>query len=226
MQLGFTAVKNITLSAALIETVVKGQKREKVLSEIARSIHAATQAKKMSAVLKTVPIEEIFISSLLLRLGHIAFWSFGGELAGKLEQAMIDRPDAPEDVLEREVLGFSLNELTAQLATKWGIQDVVSDALNSKVDNPKVRCIRLGHAVAKEVAEKGLEGDKFTLLTRAIGKFISRDQEETKSFIIDNVAETTEIARNFGIKDLSKYIPKSGEKQPSFEPELTQNQRI
>lgn len=220
MQLGFNAVKNITLSASLIEAVVKGQKREKVLSEIARSIHAATQAKKMGAVLKNSSIEEIFIGSLLQRLGHIAFWSFGGERVNKLEQAIIDRPGTSEEVLEQEVLGFSLTELTVQLAGKWRLEDTVGEALKSTVDNQKVRCIRLGHALAKEVATNGVEGEKFDLVTRAISKFLNTDLEQTRSFIIENVEETTAIARNFGIKDLTQYIPKSDDKQ-SYDTEIT-----
>ena len=225
MQLGFNAIKNVTLSASLIETALKGQKREKVLSEIARSIHAATQAKKMGASLKDVSTEEVFIGSLLNRLGHIAFWSYGGEQADKLEKAMIARPDVDEQVLEREVLGFSLSELTVQLAAKWSLDDALCDSLNSTVDNKKVRCIRLGHAIAREVAENGLEGPKFNVLTRAIGKFLSKDQEDARSFILENVAETTEIAKNFGIKDLSRFIPRrDGKQSVDMEPTVKFNE--
>ncbi|MDR3555969.1 MAG: HDOD domain-containing protein [Syntrophobacteraceae bacterium] len=219
IKLGFNAVKNITLSASLIETVLRGQKRERVLSEIARSLHAATQAKKMSTMVKNTSSEETFIGSLLQRLGHIAFWSFGGEQANKLERAMIERPGTQEDVLEREVLGFSLNELTIELARKWGLEASLGDALKSTVDNQTVRCIRLGHAIAKEIAERGLEGEKFILLTRATSNFLRTDEDETRSFIIENMAETAEIAKNFGIMALSKYITSNGERQP-FDMEL------
>ncbi|MDR3567010.1 MAG: HDOD domain-containing protein [Syntrophobacteraceae bacterium] len=218
MQLGFNVIKDVTLSASLIETVLKGQKREKVLSEIARSLHAATQAKKLGAVLRDVATEEIFIASLLQRLGHIAFWSFGGEQADRLEKAIIEHPDIAEEVLERDVLGFSLNELTLKLASKWSLNYALCDSLNSGIDNKKVRCIRLGHAVAKEVAENGIEGEKFDLLTRAISKFLNTDQEKTRSLIIENVTEATEVARNFGIKDLSKYIPKGDKQSLDSEP--------
>lgn len=52
--LGFNAVQAICISIMVIETMVKGRAKERVMRELARSIHAATQAKALYPDRKSV----------------------------------------------------------------------------------------------------------------------------------------------------------------------------
>lgn len=105
MQLGFKSVRSICLSTCLLEGLLKGQRKDRVLAEVAQSLHPATQARKVAKLLKEPNYEEVFIGGLLHRIGHIAFWCFGGELAEKLERAIAEHPEIPHEKLEQQVLG-------------------------------------------------------------------------------------------------------------------------
>lgn len=71
--LGFNAVEAICLSIAVIESLLKGKARARIMGEIARSIHAATQARALAKQRHDPSAEEIFIVALLCHLGEMAF---------------------------------------------------------------------------------------------------------------------------------------------------------
>jgi HD-like signal output (HDOD) protein len=215
MQLGFDAVKTVTISSCLLESVLKGQKKDKVVAEILKCLHAATQSRKMSKVLKNPASEEIFVATLLHRIGHIAFWSSNGELVTKLDRAIQERPNVPQEQLEREILGFSLNEVTASLAKEWSLGDIIIDSLNANIKNETTTCIRLGHAIAGRMADHGLDSEEYKTVISAVGKFLKMDGETALSFIKENTTETVDEASNFGIRDISKFIPLHSDQQPA-----------
>lgn len=217
IQLGFNAVKNVAISSCLLESVLKGQQKGRVLAEISKCLHAATQSKKMSTVLKNPASEEIFVASLLHRIGHIAFWSSGGELAAKLERAIQERPKVPQEQLERKVLGFSLNEVTASLAEEWSLGETVVDSLNAKIITETTTCIRLGHAIASRVAEHGLDSEEYKKVVNAVGSFLKFDAENAFSFVKENATEAIDMASTFGIKDIYRFIPIDSDQNPALD---------
>lgn len=103
---------------------------------------------------------------------------------------------------------------------------MVCDALDSNVDNQRVRCVRIGHAIARQVASRGTDGDNLAAISKTLSRFLKVDPEDAKSFIFENIAETLELAKNLGIKGLTKSIPYPPEAdkriqngiRPKFEP--------
>ena len=63
MRLGTNAIKEICLAISLIESVLSGLRKEKVAVEVARSFHAAVQARKM-AIRMRLPDPKKFLSPL------------------------------------------------------------------------------------------------------------------------------------------------------------------
>ena len=85
--LGFEEVRSICLSIAVVESMLKGTQKQRVLDEMARSFHAAVQARAFAEQRKDKSPEEVFIATLLYRLGDMAFWAFSGEWAQELDAA-------------------------------------------------------------------------------------------------------------------------------------------
>jgi len=76
MVMGFEQIKVLTLSMALIDNLQAGEQRTQLIQEMAFAFHAATQAREFAKHLKRNDAEDIFIATLLSRLGYMALWAF------------------------------------------------------------------------------------------------------------------------------------------------------
>ena len=129
LQLGFDTVKSVCIFSMIVEDMLGGVRQERVSREMVRSFHAAVQARNLMAARGDANPEEVFIAALLHRIGHIAFWIFGDELADELDDAIRNRPGVPQENLEKEVLGYSLKNLSLGLAEEWGLGGLVRSCL-------------------------------------------------------------------------------------------------
>ena len=101
--LGFDTVRSMCLSIALIDSLTQGQQREQVIQEMARSLHAAVQARNVALQRHDSSPEEVFVAALLYRLGDMAFWCFGGEHADALLKAQAERFREEGSVIYKQV---------------------------------------------------------------------------------------------------------------------------
>lgn len=150
--LGFDTVRNICLSISLIDTFLSGPHRDMVLVEMAHCFHAAQQAKSLAELSHQKDAEEIFIATLLYRLGSLAFWCFvdgiDGEVGPRMKDALGKGVD--KDAVEQELIGFRLTELTATLNQHWGLSPMLSSALDRRnVATLQSKTITLGHDLAR-----------------------------------------------------------------------------
>ena len=136
--LGFQEVRSICLSIAVVESMLKGKQKQRVAGEMARSFHAAVQARAFARKRKDKSPEEVFIATLLSHLGDMAFWAFAGDSAERMDTALRQRADDPPDKVQQDVLGFVFRELTLSLGREWKLGDLLEESLEGRVDkNPR-----------------------------------------------------------------------------------------
>lgn len=207
MVLGFETLRSMCLSFTLIETLLKGAQRERAYQELARSFHAAVQAKRLAAHTHDESPEEIFIAALLYRLGHIAFWCFGGELADRLEEAML-KPGYTQTMAEREVLGFRLEELTARLSEEWRLGELLQTALEpTGSSESRVSNIVFGHKLAASV-ERGWDSAQAKRLIANLAERLKISLEAATKLVHSGVKEAVEIVDQYGgAKKFRRLIP-------------------
>jgi HD-like signal output (HDOD) protein len=211
MILGFETVRSLCLSFTLIETILKGAQRERAYQEMARSFHAAVQAKRLGILAHDESPEELFIATLLYRLGHIAFWCFGGDSADQLEEAML-KTGYTQSRAEREVLGFRLEELTARLSAEWGLPKLLQTALGAGADSePRVNHILFGHQLAL-AAERGWDSVAIKRIIANLAQRLKISTEATIKLVYSSVEEAIEIIDHYGGgKKFRRLIPKPPE---------------
>ncbi len=81
--LGIEVVRSMIISIRFIETLLTGGAKKRVMEHVARSLHAAVQARSAAIIRKDSAPEEVFIAALLTSLGGLAFWCFSGEAADR-----------------------------------------------------------------------------------------------------------------------------------------------
>ncbi|HOX52598.1 MAG TPA: HDOD domain-containing protein, partial [Fibrobacteria bacterium] len=118
MVLGFDSIRSICTSIAIVEALLRGAARDRLLDEIARALHAAVVSRFLARHAHDPAPEEVFVSTLLRRIGHMVLWSLGGSEVDALDEALKSGAADPE-ALEREILGFPLRKLSLALSAAW-----------------------------------------------------------------------------------------------------------
>lgn len=91
--IGFENVRLIGLSVSLIDSLLAQGPREQLPELLARSFHAAVQARNIAGYLLARSQEEVFIATLLHNPGELAFWGCGGAQADELA-TLLAQPNA------------------------------------------------------------------------------------------------------------------------------------
>jgi len=208
--LGFNAVQAICISIAVVESLLRGAAKERIQLELARSIHAATQARSLALTLKDQASEEIFIAALLLNLGQMAFWCFAGDEGRDLDVALSLSNDPDPSEVEKRVVGFKLMHLTAALAQEWKLTPLVDETLKGKTSNSqRGRCIELGHRIARE-SENGWASPGMKIVAADVAKFLGKPVDEVDVALQSMAKEAVNTAKTMGAVAAAQMIPVAG----------------
>ncbi|OIP46596.1 MAG: hypothetical protein AUK28_07090 [Desulfobacterales bacterium CG2_30_60_27] len=216
--MGFEQVRNLSLTVALVDAMVKGANRERLNLELARSIHAATQARNFARQTAEDGQEEIFVAALLFHVGELAFWSLAEEEGRKLAEAL--RRGMPKAKAEVAVLGFQLKQLTRGLAQEWRLGETLLDSLeNDTAKNPRGRLISLCHELA-EVTENGWQHDAVRAVQKKLATLTGMEGVEVVEATQANAHAARRICRHFGaghglIRPPEETIELGGEPEPA-----------
>ena len=217
--LGFTTVRSMCLSIALVDSFVQGAPRDRLTRELARAIHAAVQARTVALVRGDESPEEVFIATLLYHLGDLAFWCFSGEVGDRLD-TLLRQPGITPEQAEMEVLGFPLRQLTASLVKEWRINDLLSATLrNPDSKEVRSRTITLCHQLAR-AAEKGWEGGRLQQLTLELAEITGQSDKAVSATLHQNARDAARIAGYYGAAAAAAVIPLPRGEQVVGEEEL------
>ncbi|MBK9575727.1 MAG: HDOD domain-containing protein [Fibrobacterota bacterium] len=205
--LGFNAVQAICVTIAVIESLVKGKAKDRVMRELARSIHAASQARNIANIQRDQSSEEIFIAALLMNLGQMAFWCFAGVEGERLDKALTNSPQRDPHEVEREVLGFRLSSLTTALAEEWKLTGLVQEGLKGAASkDARGKLINLGHQIAIE-SEGGWASPNMKKLAAEVGKITGKATGEVGPMMESCACEAVTTARTMGAGTAARLIP-------------------
>jgi len=206
--LGFDTVSAIALSVAVIEDLLKGAQRRQVVREMARCFHAAVQAKSFAVSRDDESPEEVFIATLLSRLGKIAFWCFCSARQATLLRVELRRPGMTPEQAETRVLGFPLTRLTLKLCEEWKLTDLLTELLqaNAGSRNRRAGYVQAAYRFAEDV-EKGWDSPVLTADIRDVSNLIGRSEGETRHLLRANTVKAAETAFHYGAREASRLIP-------------------
>jgi len=203
--LGFDVIRSISLTIAMLDTLLQAEQQEKVLIEMARAFHTAVQAKAIAIENGDNLPEEVFIAALLHRIGHIIFGCFSYGMADLLTQEISISPDNVE-AAERRVLGFALKDLSLALNREWHLSSLMEVVMRGDKNNSRVNYIQLASSMVMAV-EKGWENEETSHLLDKIGSFLDKNPDETYLFVTKNAQQAREIALDYGAVAAGRLIP-------------------
>jgi len=211
MFIGFNNVRDIAMSLAVIDALIRKQSRNYIIALMARSFHAAVQARDMASKFGDPSPEEVFIASLLFHFGEMSFWCIESKESSLLIESMDDDDYHPERV-QQQILGFKFKALTAEIAKKWHLGDLLVEALNNKnieEGSARTRHILLSQRLS-DVALKGWETKETESVLKEISKHLGLSFKATKADAIENAKKAVDVAKNFGASLAAMLIPVPG----------------
>lgn len=203
MVMGFDQIKVITLSMALIDNLRVGEQRAQLIQEMAFAFHAATQAQEFAKQLKLDDAEDIFVATLLSRLGYMAFWAFAGEESQALLSEMHEGKEPAQ--AELKVLGFRLTDLTKTLCHDWSLGELLNDYLNNRLSAKNTKVISLAVDIAT-TAQQGWKQVELETLSKRVAQICDVSVEKAKNLVLFNVNKSKELTLLYGSEQISRAI--------------------
>ncbi len=204
--IGFDLIRDLSLSLAVIDAILKGQSRKHVLKLMARSFHSATLARMLAEKRGDDASEEVFIAALLYHLGEMAFWCVD-EDQGLQIQALIDKHGFKPVMAEKEILGFTFDQLTVGLTHDWHLCDLLHSAINNAgLETPRIQDIVLSKALADNINQQWNSAAGQQAIQK-IAKYLKQDVAKTTNLLRNNVLEAAEFAQQYGAADIIPYLP-------------------
>lgn len=204
--LGFDTVRSLCLSIAVIDALGSSAQKSQVAEQMARSFHAAIQARAFAEKRRDQSPEEVFIATLLCNIGELAFWSVKSEVARELDE-MLQQTGYDRARVEREVLGFELRELSLGLTRKWNLGKLLENTLEDKDDSdPRVSNVRIAHELAESV-EGGWETKETRQLLGRVAEALYMPLQDVTRLVHDNASAAVKAAQYYGVSHAGELIP-------------------
>ena len=206
--MGFTSIRDISLSMKVLDEMLKKSPTQHLKNVMAKSFHAAMQAKGLVSNAKYGVKEEIFISSLLHHLGEMSVLSRDDELSRKLDH-LISKQGVSPDMAAQQVLGFSFQDLTLGLANSWSLGDMMKKAVSpsTKLSRP-VEAVLLGEELS-QVAGLGWDSEPVNSVVKRIADFGGIDTTTALDQAKQVADYAREVASHYGAEAVKHLIPPS-----------------
>ena len=212
VMIGFDNVRSISLSVSLIDGLMDRAPRQQLQELLARSFHAAVQARNIAGYVLAKHEEEVFIAALLHEVGELAFWGCGGVQADELAEALAARDTDHEQAVE-DVLGTSFRQLNLGMIKSWNIGELASLAHGSaNLRDPAVHSISLGVRISAAALD-GWGSPRMDELVSELAEFCGISEADAMQQIFASADEAVKIATTFGASRLSKLIPSTDPEQ-------------
>ncbi len=204
--IGFNLVRDLGLSLAIIDALLKNKSKSRVMDIVARSFHAAVQARSIAAAIGDESPEEVFIATLLRELGEMAFWCIARKEGEQLLDAM-DEADMTAEKAQEKILGFTFAQLTLGLTQNWHLGDLLNSAINRpSLKNPRIQSIIFATAISHHAIE-GWQSDAVNKQISKLAHYLNIDEKETRQRVLDNAQMAVELAQTYGAGDAARLIP-------------------
>lgn len=204
--LGFNVVRDVSMSLAIIDALLSGDIKEHALKLMAKSFHAAVQARDFAERRGDDDVEEIFIAALLRYVGEITFWCVAGDDGDKINELKLLQGFSDE-MAQQEALGFTLDQLTVGLTRDWQLSNLLHSAINKPdMDNPRIHDIVYALQLAGATSVSWNSKDTLSI-GNTIAKHINVEEDKVLELLRANALKAAEVAQLFGADSIIKYLP-------------------
>lgn len=195
--LGFEVIQELSLSLAVIDSLLAKENRGRLARLLATSLHSAVQARSLAERRGFRNLEEIFIAALLFDLGELSFWCVATKEEIRRYEAALRRKDRSPEEAQEEVFGFRFRDLTCQLVRKWEIRSTLEEILKDEaLSRPVSRIVHHGKELAAIAISKREDKENIKKI-KEIADFMQWEHPVLKKLMLDNLQMAIETAETY-----------------------------
>lgn len=190
-----------------IGDVLEEKSKVRLLATFNRAYHAARFATDWAALRRDMTPDEVFAAAQLHFLGEMILSIHAPDLLDKITKLRKEDHLASEEA-QYLVLGFTLNELTMQIAKELQFPALVNEALSSEnAQYPRAYGIMLGVQLARNITHEGWYSKSTSEIQEEISEWmdISVDEVITRSHVI--AAEIAREIPQYDTPPAALYLP-------------------
>jgi HD-like signal output (HDOD) protein len=197
--MGSEAIRNLLDQADCLEDGVHDQA---VVSQwyafILRNYHAGRLAELWSDSIGDRAPSEVYIATFLMTLGDLCIAKTDPNRFKSLHQARLTQPTETADT---QVLGLSSRSIGAELARRWGLPELLQDALDPELKLVhRVQPCMLAQAITAEANARGWFTEAMAELTKKLSLVLGKEESVSASLIHEQSAM---IAREMRLPGIS-----------------------
>ncbi len=187
MMLGLNQLRRLPQSLTTIESL-NPSLQSLVRSFYSEAHHAAYQAGQWALIRKDYEPDEIYIAALLHNIGELMLWLFNTAEMSRLRE-MLQQDKMEKEQAEYVVLGFSIAEMTRELAKRWHLPELYCNSLYSEnFDKPRVQGVMLAVQLARHSRRSWYSDDVGTII-EDVADYLYLDVDSTTALIHRFAAE-------------------------------------
>ncbi len=152
MMMGVEKLKRLPATLPTVEKKLKGPAQQHVLKTFSIAYHAARQSTAWAKARRDMLPDEVTAATLLHFLGEMVLSIYAPELLDKIYKMRTEDHIASEEA-QYIVLGFTLDQLSLEIANRWNLPPLVKDALHAEnARYPRAYSIMLAVQLARHAA--------------------------------------------------------------------------
>ncbi|WP_149028965.1 HDOD domain-containing protein, partial [Serpentinimonas barnesii] len=210
--LGFTNVRNLSLSLVLLEHLSHKGQQQLLLDAYQKALFSATLASAWSG--DSPHAEEVFLGAMFQGLGPMLLACFFPDEAAQL-QALVAQDPTHALKHEREILGVELEQLTLAVARSWNFPDKIlrimqaqTEPLPTRLPHDPVQSQRWLATMANQAAQQLLSDDttpershaRVDLICRRYARVLHQPIEQMQQGVLEACMEVRSIGNAVGMK--------------------------
>lgn len=207
LNIGFKHIRSVCLSLKVLETVAGSNPSELLLATLAKSLHAATQARNLCLHLAPTNQEEVFIASLLSNLVELLVLASNEPDAKELAQCIEPgTPDEEKNRLAEKILGVSFTRLSKTLMKQWRIEGLIHQVLLATDEaDVQVNAVILGTEISR-TSLLGWDSPEFQATLKKVAEFKKLTPDHASKQVQATAEVTIEMMSALGEGAMARMI--------------------
>lgn len=206
MMLGVEQVSKLPSKLPNLKKILKDPSKTRLLMTFSRAYHAAEQATEWASIRRDMDIDEIFVATQVHFIGEMALALIYPEKLAEIDNIRRKRQIASEEA-QYLVLGFTINQLSYELARQWDLPSLALEALKAEnAKYPRAYSVMLAVQLARAAAVDW-HGGKTQVIQQQVAKFLDMpvaDVATANHKLAVNVARATDL---YGVRSAAVLLP-------------------
>lgn len=210
LNIGFKNIRSFCVSLKLLETILKESPSPLLVATLAKTFHAASQAKSLCDYLAPDAQEEVYVALMMSHLAELLVLSSNEEDARDWMVEIDAETDTQQkDRVAERTLGVGVTRLSRSLMKRWRIEGLVNEVLAiSAQESRMLTAVKLGEEISR-AAIIGWDSPEFEEVLKQVADFKGQSIPEVKRAIKETADQAAQTVEQYGKSILVGHIPTS-----------------